>query len=247
MLQQEGGAAMLRVRWRRGPTWRRVSTPSWRMPRSALSPALSSTACAAACAGADGAQTQRANSTEESIAFTRPRASILTWAGNGSRSRAALATIFAAAAARVQPPPLPAAAAAPGAALAPACLPPALSCPHPKLVCDCFPGSRNYTRRGSVCGPGHPRGTLATMMAADLGSGIRQLIAQVELQGRAGGYATAEADLQQLRSMLQAWEAYRAKQAKQCVEAFGAAVQHDAPILNPAGDPAFSRYLAQVR
>lgn len=172
--------------------------PAWRSCLEvARHTAFFSTACAAACAGADGAQTQSANSTEAGIAFTRPCGSIMTWGKFSDRDR-------------VLPPPD---SSRRRCRRRTGSCTHALSCPQPKLVCNHFPNSRNNTRRCSVCGPGHPSGTLATMMAADLGSAIRQLIAQVELQGRAGGYATAEADLQQLRSMLQAWEAYRAKQA----------------------------------
>lgn len=86
-------------------------------------------------------------------------------------------------------------------------------------------------------------------MAATLGEALKQMIAEVEAaqRGGGGGYATAEADLRQLRGMQQAWAHYAARAPRACAEAFGEAVQHDAPTLNPAVDAGFSRFLAQVR
>lgn len=88
--------------------------------------------------------------------------------------------------------------------------------------------------------------SLATM-AATLGAAIQGLIANIE-QHTSGGasYATAADDLLQLRGMLAAWEHFRAQRQKECVEAFGGAVQHDAPTLNPSADLPFTRYLAQA-
>lgn len=83
-------------------------------------------------------------------------------------------------------------------------------------------------------------------MAATLGATLQQLIAEVEAAQRGATYATAEADLRQLRSMQEAWTHYMARDQKGCVEAFGAAVQHDAPTLNPSADAGFTRFLAQV-
>lgn len=83
-------------------------------------------------------------------------------------------------------------------------------------------------------------------MAATLGEVIQGLISDVERHTRGGAsYATAEGDLRQLRGMLAAYEHYSARRQKECVEAWGGTVQHDAPTLSPAADASFTRYLAQ--